>query len=105
MTEIEKKIKMALANCVLIARTQTPYKTGQLQASIQMREFDTSAEIYTTRLTKKGELLLPYTDGKWTHPRWKGRQNPHENWWSVDKKNEIADYLAYTLGGTHVSIT
>ena len=101
MTEIEKKIEMALANCVLITKANMPYKTGGLERSVTLKRITNGAEIYTTATTKNGNLLLPYTNGVWTHPRWKGRRNPHEGWW--DKRAEqIGQYMAYTLGGQYV---
>lgn len=104
MTEIEKKIKMALANTVLITKANAPYKTGGLVNSIGMREYSNAAEIYTTKTVKNGNLLLPYTNGVWTHPRWNGRRNPNEGWW--DKRAvQVGQYLAYTLGGIYVSNT
>ena len=42
---------------------------------------------------------MPYTNEKWISPKWKGAQNPNEQWWNEEIQNLIY-WLAYALGGT-----
>ena len=96
---------------VEIIRKKAPKDTGNLayhsikyhwlndhQFEIYVDVGDTDAFV-ESREYKQGEApYMPFTNEKWTSPRWNGKPNPNENWWN-DAVEEVVRYIAKRLKG------
>lgn len=72
-----------------------PVRSGELKASFKDLQTDNGVEI-TTDL-----YYMPYTDKVWISPRWRGRENPNEDWFRLQTEYLIK-YMATHLGGRYV---
>lgn len=93
---LKVKIDLLLEHALIIIQANAPYRTGELSRSFKARVVDGGIEIYTDK------HYMPYTEEKWISPRWRGRQNPNENWLK-ETTEYVARYIALGLGGRYVS--
>lgn len=80
-------------------QNMTPYDTGNLHDSTKLKYLGNSKwEIYVNcgedpylKDYERGLApYMPFVNEKWISPRWRGKQNPNENYWN--KSIEIALY-------------
>ena len=73
-----------------IARYTAPFDTGNLQNSIF-----SELKLPYIEVTSKGAVAFYniYTDGKWTSPRWRGKKNPNEGWFTRDVPANVAKWM------------
>ena len=60
-------------------QANAPYDTGNLALNSIRILYDTNGDIF---VAIGGEIApyAVYTNEKWTSPKWKGKENPNENW-------------------------
>ena len=90
--DIDMKLQMLLAQALIIVQTQSPYRSGELSRSFKIRNVDGGVEIYTD------VDYMVYTNEAWLSPKWRGRQNPNQDWFK-EATELIARYIAMGLGG------
>lgn len=91
--QFQIRLLRVVERALAIMQSQAPVRTGELQASIKLLAVENGYEIIVTA------PHFGYTEGKWTHPRWKGRQNPNEAWWSLGT-DLIVRMIQSELGGS-----
>jgi len=95
------KLEMLKTQALVIVQSASPYRSGDLSRSFQVRLTEDGFEIYQDSSVVD---YMIYTEEIWLHPRWKGRKNPNEAWFK-ETAEFVAKYIAQSLGGQNVSNT
>ena len=78
-------------------QNEAPIDTGWLSSSIQLVKVAPSKwkiEVpYAVVVDDRGNHYLPYTNEKWTSPKWGGAQNPNEGWWNAQCEKAINEIV------------
>lgn len=79
-----------------IARYTAPFDTGNLQNSIFSELKFPNIEIVSRGAIAPYNI---YTDARWISPRWGGKRNPNQGWFSLDITANVAKWInAYYNG-------
>ena len=85
-----------LCNRVLdIARLYCPVDTGNM-ASNAITAIRTGTGQIVIRVDEAIAPYFPYTNEPWISPRWNGKPNPNEGWWT-DASDAIVQEILRTL--------
>lgn len=91
--QFELRLLRAMERALALTKAASPVRTGQLRDSIKLLAVDNGYQIIVTA------PHFGYTEGKWTHPRWRGRDNPNEAWFT-NAIDLIVRILKIELGGS-----
>lgn len=92
-------INLAVESAVILLRRLAPNRTGNLaDNAITLRRSGKNKNIWTIYVDEKIAPYMVYTNEKWISPKWHGKKNPNENWWS-SAVMYIATYISQMLGG------
>ena len=94
--DLSAKLDYLIPQALTIVRAVAPNRRGTLSNSFNYRVVEGGVEIYTDI------HYMPYTEEVWISPRWKGRQNPNQDWFKGDAYPLVTRYLALALGGQYV---
>ena len=78
---------ITMSEIVTIVRVNTPYDTGYMYSNGV--RFSEDATKYTILFDGNAVPYISYTEYEWVSPRWKGKQNPNENWIRVKTTNDL----------------
>jgi hypothetical protein len=95
------KLELLKTQALIIVQSASPYRSGDLSRSFQIRLVEDGFEIYQD--TSSVDYMV-YTEEAWLSPRWRGRANPNEAWFK-ETAEFVAKYIAQSLGGQNVSNT
>ena len=73
-----------------IAMLSAPFDTGNLMRSIVILDTPYGADIVSRGTPAPYNI---YTDRKWVSPRWGGKQNPNEGWFSVNLPTAVSKHI------------
>lgn len=91
------QIERALYLQVAWLKSVAPYDKGNLSDSAINLE-RTGIREWRVYVDQKVAPYMPYTNEPWLSTKWKGHQNPNEQWWNKAIQ-EFMRRLARSLGG------
>lgn len=62
-------------------KRKTPIDTGNLRNNALKLEFSADGKTCKIWVDESIAYYMPYTNEKWISPKWRGKQNPNQNWW------------------------
>lgn len=91
------KLSSLVSDGAAYLRKVCPWRTGNMEQSIKVEKKSNSE--YWICIYASDVPYVCYTNEPWTSSKWKGKENPNENWIS-GAAVKIADMIAEKLGGT-----
>lgn len=97
---IEEDVLLCAKQFMVFAHIRCPkppirYAKGLLQSTIRMENQSYKGmEQVVCLVGNEQAYYMPYTNERWISGRWKGKQNPNEDWWD----NAVYDVCDLTTG-------